>query len=271
MTGMNFVVAITLLSASIPAAAAVCTAQSPAHRIPLLELYTSEGCDSCPPADRWFSSLLRRGLAPQQVVALAFHVDYWNYLGWTDPYSSALHSERQRDAARRNRARLVYTPQFLLDGADYRRSGQNDDLAGRLAAIHHDRAAAKINIEAAPAGDNLKVNASIVPAGTPARGAVLAYVAVYENNRVGDIAGGENRGKRLRHDAVVRRLIGPLPAGTGGALQFAGELRREHGWNSGDLHLAVFAQDAATGRTLQALAMPWCKPRATATTPLPAA
>src|SRR5262245_59198706 len=77
--------AMFVLGLPAVASAGECTATSGARRVPLLELYTSEGCDSCPPADRWIASLPSRGLTSDRVVTLAFHVDYWNYLGWTDP------------------------------------------------------------------------------------------------------------------------------------------------------------------------------------------
>lgn len=76
-----------LLSAATGIAETRCTAASGKHRVPLLELYTSQGCDSCPPADRWLSELGQRGLDSKRVVAIALHVDYWNYLGWTDPFA----------------------------------------------------------------------------------------------------------------------------------------------------------------------------------------
>ena len=91
---VRIVLAVVLLAASGAAPAAQCSAFSAERRVPLLELYTSEGCNSCPPTDRWFSALPEKGLTSWQVVALAFHVDYWNYLGWRDPFSKAEYSER---------------------------------------------------------------------------------------------------------------------------------------------------------------------------------
>src|SRR5512134_3813918 len=102
---------ILLLGASLLAAAQVhaaqCKADSPATTTALVELYTSEGCDSCPPADRWLSSLGPRGYAPDRVVPIALHVDYWDYLGWKDPYARQAHSARQRKMARLARAAMI--------------------------------------------------------------------------------------------------------------------------------------------------------------------
>jgi len=91
-------------------------ATSPAdHTVALLELYTSEGCDSCPPADRWLSGL-ELGTPPLRAVALAFHVDYWDRLGWRDRFGSAVFTERQHEQQSRRHAAFVYTPQVLLQG-----------------------------------------------------------------------------------------------------------------------------------------------------------
>src|SRR4051812_22348452 len=87
-----------------------CSAASGERRVPLLELYTSEGCDSCPPADKWLSELPGRGFGPDRVVALAYHVDYWDYIGWRDPYAQARFSEGQRFVNARNGDRGIYTP-----------------------------------------------------------------------------------------------------------------------------------------------------------------
>ena len=80
-----------------------CTAKSPETTVALVELYTSEGCDSCPPADRWLSSLAARGYAPERVVPMALHVDHWDYIGWKDPYAQQRFAGRQRKLAQLTR------------------------------------------------------------------------------------------------------------------------------------------------------------------------
>lgn len=102
---------IALVSASAFAEAA-CVATSAAQAPALVELYTSEGCNSCPPADRWLSRLPRDG----SVIPLAFHVDYWDYLGWRDRFASAQFSERQRQQLSVNGSRFPYTPQVVVNG-----------------------------------------------------------------------------------------------------------------------------------------------------------
>src|SRR5262245_13249087 len=116
--------------------AAECKARSPETTVALVELYTSEGCDSCPPADRWLSSLASRGYGPERVVPLALHVAYWDYIGWKDPYAQQRFSNRQRKLAQLTRSAIVYTPQVLLQGHDFRgwRGGDFDGAVKRINA-----------------------------------------------------------------------------------------------------------------------------------------
>src|SRR5574341_2194552 len=111
---MRFALAVLVFALADPAVAFQCSAQSGRDTTALVELYTSEGCDSCPPADRWLGSLGARGYGPEQVVPIALHVDYWDYLGWKDPWAKREFSERQRRLAKLKRLTVIYTPQILL-------------------------------------------------------------------------------------------------------------------------------------------------------------
>lgn len=248
--------------ASVAAAAhgATCTAESAARRVALLELYTSEGCNSCPPTDRWVSELPGRGFTPATVVTLAFHVDYWNYLGWRDPFSAAQYSERQRTASARNRARVVYTPQLLLNGRDYRRGLVFDDFGERVGALNREPARATIRLRADTGDANgLEISGAAAVADPAARAGALAYLALYENSLSSRVTAGENRGRRLHHDFVVRDLAGPFAFDTGGRASLQRRFALDPGWKRGDLHLAAFVQDERSGDVLQALAMRACR------------
>ena len=249
-----------LLAASDAVPAAQCSATSAEHRVPLLELYTSEGCNSCPPTDRWFSSLPGKGLTARKVVALAFHVDYWNDLGWSDPFSKPQYSDRQRAASLRNKARFVYTPQLLLDGRDYRRALFLDDIAERVNAIGHEKPAATIRLEQAAQGNNaLLVRGEVIVTDATQRANARAYVALYENRLSSKVAAGENHGKRLGHDFVVRELSRLHSSGMDGNLEFQHRFSLDEAWKPGDLHVAAFVQNEQSGKTLQALAAPICR------------
>jgi hypothetical protein len=108
-----------LLAGGAHASKAVCKAESPVALTPVIELYTSEGCSSCPPADRWLSSLKARAAGGGAVVQ-AFHVSYWDYIGWIDRFASPAHTVRQRAIAAQNGKSGVYTPQLVRNGQDWR-------------------------------------------------------------------------------------------------------------------------------------------------------
>jgi hypothetical protein len=239
--------------------AAECSAESGARRAPLLELYTSEGCDSCPPADRWVSGLPSRGLSAAHIVTLGFHVDYWNYLGWNDPYARPEYSARQRAASRRNRATVVYTPQILLNGKDYRRGVFKDTLADDVAALNRSAPRARISLKAAfePAG-TLSIRGSAHVQDPAERTETRVVLAIYENRLVNDVRAGENRGKRLPHDFVVRALAGPYTVGRDGTAVLDHRLMLDPGWKPADLGVAAFVQNERTGDVLQALSLPQC-------------
>lgn len=252
--------AIMMTLVAVSTDAATCTAESSTRRVALLELYTSEGCDSCPPTDRWVSDLAGRGYTPTGVVTLAFHVDYWNYLGWPDPFSKAQYSERQRMASLRNRARVVYTPQLLLNGRDYRRGAVFDDFGERLSAVNRDPPKANISLQL-HSGDQtrLGVTGTATVADVAARSGAQAYLVLYENNLSNQVTAGENRDKRLTHDFVVRDLAGPFPVDSGGEARLSRRFGLDPRWKTGDLHVAAFIQNERSGDVLQALAMPYCR------------
>lgn len=223
-----------------------------AARVALLELYTSEGCNSCPPADAWVSSLSSQWV-PQKLVVLAFHVDYWNYLGWKDPFSQARFSLRQQAGARYNSLRTAYTPQLLLNGRDYRERG---DIEARVTRIHSQPARVQLSMNFARSGAALNTKVAINPIQAATSEPLQLYLAVYENNLYSDVKSGENRGRRLRHDYVVRSLTGPIELTGKSALRWDGTLTLSPEWKIVDLGLAAFVQSSKTGEILQALAKP---------------
>lgn len=234
-----FFLACALLA---PAAqAATCTATSGASRNSLLELYTSEGCSSCPPADRWLSQL-----PPNSgVVPLAFHVDYWDKLGWRDPFAQAAFSQRQR--ARNSGLGWVYTPQVMLDGDDHRnwhrsRAPQPKPTPAQVKL--------SLTLTQTPRRIDTQVGSRFA-ASADSRNAQL-FLALFENRLSSKVAAGENARRTLNHDYVVRKLVGPLDpldARHGFVLQA--------GWKAADLGVAAFVLNAR-GETLQALAQPAC-------------
>ena len=251
---MRTLVALAMAIALSPAHAAGCLARSGEYTTALVELYTSEGCSSCPPADRWLSSLGSRYSA-RQVVPLALHVDYWDYIGWKDPYAKREFSQRQRRLSMQQRLALVYTPQVLLQGADFRQwDGSQFDRT--LARINARPARADLEIEirrALGAALDLRVRAEALEAAEPST-AVL-YVAAYENRLQNHVTAGENRGEVLHHDHVVLEWQGPYALG-----ERELELPLLPKANLAQSGVAAFIQDRRTGEVLQALALAVCIP-----------
>lgn len=190
-------------------AAPVCSARSPTTVTPVVELYTSEGCNSCPPADRWLSGVK----ADVSVVALAFHVDYWDRLGWKDRFASPAFTQRQAEQQRTSGARFSYTPQVLIDGAD------RPDWPAALVASRT-RPAATVDAQLVRDGNRVTATIAALP-GAPTR--LAAYWAVTEQGHVSAVKAGENEGVTLRHDFVVRdyRQVAAWPVqGNAATLQF---------------------------------------------------
>jgi hypothetical protein len=252
---------VTLWVAGIAAAQADCTLQSASHRVTVLELYTSEGCSSCPPADRWLSSLPQQGVGPDSAVLLAFHVDYWNRLGWLDRFSRARFSQRQNDVAERTRSRQVYTPQLLLDGRSLRAGTLPGDLTDRLRSINAEQARAVIRAGIVQSPSSLQVNVDAeVPAPT-GRGNADVWLAAFENGLSTAVARGENAGVLLNHDFVVRDLVGPFSVPNDGRRHVEQRIETAPDWDLRRTGLAVFVQDRKTGDVLQAVSMlPICQP-----------
>lgn len=243
--------AIMLLATAL-AHAATCSGTSGTQRVALLELYTSEGCDSCPPADRWVSTLPTRGLNAQRVVTLAYHVDYWNYLGWKDPFAQARFTERQRFVNARLGSRTIYTPQLMLDSKDYRQGLSLSDFQARVDTINREKPGADIALSITTSAATINATARITLPRKDSNTAV--FLALYENKLANQITAGENRGKRLEHDFVVRELAGPFDAA--GTITHA--FRVAPTWKTRDIAVAAFVQTTATGDVLQVLALPYC-------------
>lgn len=159
----------------------------------LVELYTSEGCSSCPPADQRLSTLLEHPQLWRRFVPVAFHVDYWDYLGWQDRFADPRFSQRQRTKKARGQIRSVYTPAFVIDGQEWRGFFSGKDWPQ---ALRRDGGLLSAEID----GDQLQVRFENDQA--PAQ--LQAQVALLGFDLDSDVARGENRGRRLEHQFVVQ-------------------------------------------------------------------
>ena len=217
--------------------AAPCAARSATALTPVIELYTSEGCSSCPPADRWLSTL-KDDAARGRVVAQAFHVGYWDYIGWVDRFADPAYTQRQRQVAAWNRSSTIYTPQVVRNGLDWR------DWRNALAVNEP----AKATIELRRTADDAFA-AMVTP--TDANAPWAAYWTVTEHGHASKVKSGENAGEFLRHDFVVRQYV---PAGDRrGAASLTERTVPAQAAHPRQVNLVVY--DARNGRPLQALSL----------------
>jgi hypothetical protein len=276
-------VSASLFILTSPANAQGCAAESsPTVKARVIELYTSQGCSSCPPADRWL-----RGIAAQPashaVVPLSMHVKYWDYIGWKDPYARDEFTARQRWLAQVNRNNTVYTPGVFLDGAEWAQwsssASQQDKL--KAGASNAPLASIQVNVaRGAAAGDaTANVSAQAIEAALKPNGAstshstssnaskqgtprLALFIALTQSGIGNAVNAGENKGEHLLHDHVVRSWSGALPLDAKGAVQHAMVLpsyatspAANGAANTGRYALSALVQDLDSGQVLQAMRM----------------
>ena len=242
------ILALAALSLSIVLAKT--SEPGPPRKAVVVELYTSEGCSSCPPADELLSHL-RQDLSAKhiEVIPLGFHVDYWNSLGWKDRFSSADYSRRQEQYTQSLRVDGPYTPEMVVDGA-VEFVGNDAGQAQRTireAASQPEVATVKLS---SAAGDQLAVQAKAPSSAKDAQ----VVLAITEDNLITQVDSGENGGRTLHHAAVVRELrqLGRLHEGS-----FAANvpLKLEKDWKRADLRTVVFVQEGPSGKILGAASL----------------
>ena len=241
-----------LAASALCATALVVKAADDGHsRVPvLLELFTSEGCSSCPPADRLLDILdEKQPISGALLIVLSEHVDYWDRLGWKDPFSSAKYTERQQEYTNRYRFDGVYTPQLVVDG---RYGFVGSDSREASTAIQKAIRDPKVSMTISNLARNgNEVTARIeLPADQNFRGArTMLYVALADNRQESHVARGENGGRTLAHVAVARilRQVGMIDLDAASAKEIT--LPVQVGSGSG-LRLVAFIQDAKTGHVV---------------------
>jgi|SRR5262245_3124419 len=250
---------------STPALEPVAGARSPV----IVELFTSEGCSSCPPADAVLAQLRQtQPVAGAEVIALSEHVDYWNYIGWSDPFSSSSFSARQETYAQAfGQQDRVYTPQMIVDGqTEFNGSNMNKALDAISKAASTLKADVRIVIpETKTDKDNQKVRLNVNVKNVPPvnQGEVAEVIlAITEDNLSSNVSRGENSGRKLAHTAVVRKMraLGRVdPASK--AFDSETTLAIANGWKRDDLRAVVFVQERARRRVLGAAVLNLAAPQ----------
>ena len=243
------VTACSTADGRVPASPPPRAADPPAAAgVVVAELFTSQGCSSCPPAERVLSELARDRA---DVIALAFHVDYWDRLGWPDRFARAEWSARQQAIARDARTAVVFTPQVLLQGRDFA-AWRGAEALRALAQAASIPARADIAIDASPGGTVVAFVATARVRDAAQWSGARLVVAYVDSGHVTEVRRGENAGVALAHDHVVRALLAGGSADASGALRLEAtfELPADAGR---DPRLVAFVERGATREVLQAL------------------
>lgn len=249
------VAALTIATLPVSGFSATCQVKSPAHAVALVELYTSEGCSSCPPADEWLSTLGPAGGKPveanfDKAVPLSLHVTYWDYIGWKDPFAQQRFTDRQRQYARLGGSSSVYTPQVVLAGADYP-NWSDRRFTRDVSNINGKPARAEIELSAMTVNADGTFEVKAQAAASQPEPADL-FVAVFDNRLTSKVTRGENRGNQLNHDYVVRAWLGPFPL-EGGKAVLSEKVALAASQPQAEPGVAAFVQ-ARNGQVLQATA-----------------
>lgn len=214
----------------------------------VVELYTSEGCSSCPPADRWLSRLIEAPKDEVNVLALAFHVDYWDYLGWKDRFSSAEYTRRQRHLGANNQQRTIYTPEFFVNGMEARGAS---NILDKIQQANQRKAPLELKLTVSREDTGLLLELHS-PGDRSTVGQIHHRYLVYENNLSTDVKRGENSGETLKHQQVVRYMSKTQNLQQNNQHRIA----IEPDWNPQNIGVAVLVTSPGDRDYLQALHTP---------------
>ena len=198
VTRFSYLILLPVCLLTVNAQSAPLVFQSSENQTSLLELYTSEGCSSCPPAETWLNRLKESPGLWKDFVPLAFHVDYWDQLGWRDPWSSKTFTDRQHAYAKQRRSDSVYTPGFVLNGKEWRAWSRSKNVPASTA---------KVGILKVTSSDLKNWDITFTPT-APSGQTYEAHAALLASGLTSDVKAGENKGRRLEHDFIVISLNG---------------------------------------------------------------
>ncbi len=178
------------------------TVESKQQKMAVVELYTSEGCSSCPPADQWLEALVELPSDDLDVLALAFHVDYWDHIGWKDRFGNPKYTSRQRQLGANNKQQAIYTPEFFVGGKETRGTRR---VLDEIYQVNEMEAEIDLKLTVTKTGNGLQLELEPSSDKLDTRGLHHRFF-IYEKNLVSDVTRGENSGETLKHQHVVRYM-----------------------------------------------------------------
>ena len=240
--------AICMICFALSGGSAIVIAQQPV----VVELFTSEGCSSCPPADALLTSLSRQRTSAggMELILLGEHVEYWNDLGWRDRFSASTYTQRQYDYVRHLHLATAYTPQVVIDGRLQTVGSDSAAVQRMIAESARSNKPATVNLTLVAPG---KLHVKVVVSGS---GKEQVLLAITEDNLNTTVQAGENGGRVLTHNAVVREFD-PLGWVANGRFDKDVGLPGPRGWKPQDVRVVVLVQDAHSGVILGAASVPF--------------
>jgi hypothetical protein len=245
------------LPAPPPFLATQATTAQPDRTPVLVELFTSEGCSTCPPADALLSNLeAAQPIAGAEIIGLEEHVDYWNHDGWVDSYSSPDWTLRQQAYVDRFKGKSPFTPQMVVDGqSQFVGNNPREAQTAIQEAVHRPKTQISITAESSGKGDSGRIevhvaNLSSMEAHEPA----VVWVAITESHLETAVKAGENAGKNLQHASIVRTLhkIGAIQANESSTFVVTQQVKFKSNWKKENLRIVVFVQERKSLRILGA-------------------
>ncbi len=223
--------------------------------MPVVELFTSEGCGACPPADRWAKGLASQGLGDDKVVVLGFHIDYLNdRKGWIDRFAKPEFSDRQRQLVLLNLYKTVFTPQIIISGETVHAWERHANKL--IEAINGFEAEADIDISVSKDDDSYQLTTKTTVRGDANKQHAKLYIALTEDDITSTAFGGDNRGTTFNHQNLVRQWLGPFDLTETGDTVTTTEIKIDPEWQQQNLTVVALVQNLDDGFVLQALPVP---------------
>jgi hypothetical protein len=248
----NYLIVMLLLFLPQLCSAESWQAKSSTKQMPIVELFTSEGCGACPPADRWAKQLPNHGLDDNHVVVLGFHIDYLNdRKGWVDKFAKSEFSDRQRQLVLLNLYKTVFTPQIIISGETVHAWEKHANTL--IKAIGDLDAKADIELSVHKANDQFVIDTKTKVSGEANRANSKLYIAITEDGIKNFAYGGDNRGTEFNHQNLVREWLGPFDLNLAGDTVTTTKIMINPEWQQQKLSVVAVVQNLDDGFVLQAL------------------